>query len=309
MDPDHRRGLVWAAIAAACIGVFSVPWKAANGAGDPLISTVVLLGSAATFSTILTLVQQRRWPRFRRFDFIAAGVLATLTLAGNLASAHAIQAISSSLMTVVQRTEVLVVALIAWPLLGERVERRFWLGALVAVVGLLLIQDPLDMAGRAGLHGVEASVLRADGILLALGAAVIFGCMAVFTRRVIQQIDPVAVNGLRLWIAVAFWFAANGVPDALRQAPAEQLGYAAAAGFVGPFMGRLSMMMSARHLEARVTVLMTLAAPPITLMVAVWTIGDWPSPRELVGGVIMLLGVAIPLTWPAKRAGEISNRA
>jgi len=62
------------------------------------------------------------------------------------------------------------------------------------------------------------------------------------------------------------------------------------------------MMLSARHLEARKTVLMTLAAPPVTLVVAVIALGDWPSGRELAGGVVMLMGVAIPLFWPSRAA-------
>ena len=211
MDSNQRQGLTWAACSAVCIGVFSVPWKAANAAGDPLVSTLVLLLAAATFNTVLTLVQQRRWPRFTRFDLGASVALATLTLAGNYASAIAIQSISSALLTVVQRTEVLVVALLAWPVLGERVERRFWLGAIVAMAGLALLQDPAvwQALGDAVAGEGEAQL---PGMLFAVLAASIFGCMAVFTRRVITRIDPVTVNGLRLWISVGFWFALNGVP-------------------------------------------------------------------------------------------------
>jgi len=301
VDANQRQGLLWASSAAICIGVFSVPWKAANTAGDPLVSTLVLLLSAATFSTLLTVAQQRRLPRFRRFDLVAASVLAVLTLAGNLASAHAIQSISSPVLTVVQRTEVLVVALLAWPFLGERVERRFWLGAAIAAVGLVVLRDPFA-AEEVGAVAQAGAAQRAEGIALAAAAASMFGCMALFTRRVIHQIDPVVVNGLRLWISVGFWFALNGVPDALREAPRDQIFWAALTGFIGPFFGRLSMMLSARHLEARKTVLMTLAAPPVTLVVAVIALGDWPSGRELAGGVVMLMGVAIPLFWPSRAA-------
>lgn len=301
MDAERRTGLLWASSAAICIGVFAVPWKAANEAGPPLVSTLVLLVSAASFSTLLTLVQQRRLPTIRRFDWIAASVLAVLTLAGNLASAHAIQTISSSVLTVVQRTEVLVVALLAWPFLGERVEKRFWLGAAVAAVGLLVMRDPFGAQIEGGAATHAAASAKARGVALAVAAASMFGCMALFTRRVIHRIDPVVVNGLRLWISVAFWFALNGVPETLRSASPEQVFWAALTGFIGPFFGRLSMMLSARHLEARLTVLMTLAAPPVTLAVSILVLSDWPSQREGWGGAVMLLGVAIPLLWPARR--------
>jgi len=265
------------------------------------VSTLVLLVTAATLSSLATLIQQRRWPRFRRFDFVAASGLALFTLAGNLAAAHAMQHISASLMTAVQRTEVLVVALLAWPLLGERVDRRFWLGAAVAATGFFVLQDPLSAAAPAlGGDAGAAAAARAQGIGLAMAAACFFAGMAILTRRVIHQIDPVLVNALRLWISVGFWFAMNGIPDALREAPASQIAYAAAAGLLGPFMGRLSMMMSARSLEARVTVLFTLAAPPVTLVVAFFWLGDWPSAREIVGGCTMLAGVALALLLPER---------
>ncbi len=293
MSTSQRQGVIWALCGAFCIGFFSVPWKTANAAGDPAVSALVLLATAAVFSTAVSLVQHRSVPRLRRFDWIVAALLALLSLVGNQVSAMAIQTISPSVLTVVQRTEAVFVALVAWPLLGERVNARFWAGLVVALGGLLVLQDPFGEVDPA-----------AVGMRWAVVAACLFGSMVVVTRRFAHMVDLVAVNGVRLWLAVAMWFVVNGVPDTLLEAPRQQVLGAAAAGVVGPFAGRLCMMLSSRTLEARLTTLATLAAPPITLVVAWVALGTEPSWREIGGGLLMMCGIAIPLLGSPRERRE-----
>jgi drug/metabolite transporter (DMT)-like permease len=281
---DHRRGILWALGSAFGIAAFVVPWKIASGLGEARMNTLVLLVAAAIFTTLLTAYQQRSFPPIRGFDLRIAAALAACTLLGNLASANAIQLMSPALMTVVQRSEVLIVALLAWPLIGERIDRSFWVGAFVAGCGLLLLQGPLDFDEP-----------RTEGILWAVGSAVCFGSMAVITRKYVHRFDTVSVNALRLWLAVALWFAFNGIPDELAEISSEQVGYATLAAFFGPFMGRLCMMISAKYIEARITTLTTLAAPPLTLALAWVILSDLPTAQEIQGGVLMLFGISIPI--------------
>lgn len=286
MPNDHRRGILWALASALGIASFVIPWKIASTLGEARMNTLVLLTAAAIFTSILTALQQRSFPAFRAFDLRVATALAACTLLGNLASARAIELISPALLTVVQRGEVIIVALLAWPILGERIDWRFWLGAGVAGGGLFLLQDP---------GGTDAAVGREAGMAWGVTAAFFFGSMAVITRRYIFRIDTVSVNALRLWLAVGLWFVWNGFPEALSEITIEQAGYAALAAFFGPFLGRLCMMTSARYIEARITTLATLAAPPLTVLLAYLILSDLPSTREIAGGIIMLLGISIPI--------------
>ena len=100
---------------------------------------------------------------------------------------------------------------------------------------------------------------------------------------------------LRLWLSVLLWFAWYGFPQELGEITVSQAGYAGLAAFFGPFAGRLSMMTSSRYLEARLTTLATLAAPPITLLLGVLLLSETPAPREVIGGLVMLVGIAIPV--------------
>ncbi len=291
MPNEHRRGIMWALAAAFGIAGFVIPWKIASTHGGTATNALILLAAAAIFNSLLTLCQQRSFPRFRRSDLAVAGALAALTLFGNLASANAIQLISPALLTVVQRSEVILVALLAWPIIGERIDRRFLLGAAIAAGGLTLLHDP-----------ATAGEPRALGMAWAGASALCFSSMAVITRRFIHLIDPVSVNALRLWLSVALWFVWNGFPPELLEISTEQAGYTSLAAFFGPFIGRLCLMTSAKYVEARISTLATLAAPPLTLALGVAILSDLPSAREIQGGTIMLFGIAIPmLGWARPR--------
>lgn len=268
----------------------AIPWKIANEVGDPAISVLLLLAVAASANTGLVLGQRLVTGslRFRlgRTEVGVAVVLATVTLLGNLASGWAIQDLTPALHNVLLRTDVLIVALLGWVLLAEQVERRFWIGTAVAGLGLVMLQGPIEDGGFLA--------LARSGTGMAIGAAVCFSAMAIITRRYIHDIDPVAVNALRLWLSVALWFPFNPVPD-FTAIPGEQILYSTLAAIFGPFLGRLMLMISARHVEARITTLATLTTPVMTLVLAFVLLADWPAPNELVGGAIMIAGIAIPL--------------
>jgi len=296
MSNEQRRGFLWALAATLGVASFVIPWKIAAGIGEPATNALLLLVSAAAFNSLLSAYQQRRLLRFGRFEIAVAALLAIFTLLGNLASANAIQLISPAMLTVVQRSEVIIVALLAWPIIGERIDRRFWMGAFVAVCGLLILQNPF-----------ASEEIRASGMAWALTSALWFGSMAVVTRRFIHRIDPVSVNALRLWLSVALWFVWYGAPDALFEITGPQAFYTGLAAFFGPFLGRLCMMTSARYIEARYTTLATLAAPPLTLLLGFVILSDLPSEREIFGGVVMLMGIALPVwAWTRRRKSPAS---
>jgi drug/metabolite transporter (DMT)-like permease len=284
MQGEQRRGVLWALGAAVGIAGWALPWKLAAGEGAASVNALLLLAFAAVFNSGFNLVRSRGGPGLNRFDWLLGAVLAAFTLLGNAASAKAIQALSPAMLTVAQRGEIIVVALMAWPLVGERPDRPFWLGAAVAGVGLLIVQAPFD--------AVDA---RAIGFAWAGLSVLAFSGMVVVTRRFIQRFDPARVNGLRLWLAVTIWFAWYGVPAELSEITPAQALYTSMAAFCGPFAGRLAMMTSSRYIEARLTTLATLAAPPLTLLLGMLLLSETPSAWELLGGLVMLVGVAIPV--------------
>ncbi len=288
MAADRRSGIFWALGAALGGGAFLVPWKLANEGADSSNSAFALLAFAAVFNTMLMLAGRRRPPRTRRplarYELGVAVVLAVLSLLGNLASAAAITTLSASVLTVLLRGDMMVAALLGWVILRERVERRFWFGAAVAVIGVLVLYDP---------RGDAQIDLR--GSALALGAVVCFSLMAVVTRGAIHRVDPVRLNATRLWMTLPLWIVLSRGFSSLSSMEADRLGWIALAAFLGPFLARLCLIMSSRHVEVRVTSLVALASPLVTIPLDLLFLGHVPTANEVMGGSILIAGIAIPL--------------
>lgn len=261
---------------------FVIPWKLATPHGDESSAVLVLLVSAASLNTLLLPFTPRVGARWNAAAMRLAIVLAVLTLVGNWFSAAAIERISAPLLSVLQRAEVLIVAVIAWATLGERPHVLFWVGSGIAALGLLWMQG-----GDGPLDGV--------GVLLGLASSLSFGIMIVAVRRYVHGVDTVFVNTFRLWLAVLVWFLVRGEIPSADEFSGPLILYGSLAGAFGPFLSRLFTMQSSRHLEARFSALILLSTPVLSLPLAWLFLGTIPSGRELEGGALMLLGVAIPV--------------
>lgn len=277
------RGIVWAFASATMSAAFILPWKLASELGAPEVLVLIMLVAAGTLNVVLLRFPEGGRVRFNRTTLWLGLGLAVLTLAGNLASAEAISRISGPMLSVLQRAEVIVVALMAWALIGEQVDRRFWLGAAVALFGFWLVRGP------------DVSAVTSDGLLYGLMSAVCFSSMAVLTRKYITVVNPASLNAFRVWATVPLWFVVYGAPPPLASLSPALVGYAGLAGILGPGLSRLFVMQSARYVPARISSLVTLVAPVLTLLLSWALLDSWPSDRELWGGSVMLAGIALPV--------------
>jgi drug/metabolite transporter (DMT)-like permease len=279
-----RRGFAFALAGAASGGAFVVPWKLAAEQGDQSAMVLVMLGVAAILNTLLLPFlpppAENTPPRSRRLLLFLGAAIAVLTLAGNSATAAAITHLSAPLVSVILRSDVLVTALLGLLFLGERTSLRFWFGALIAGAGLWIAQSPsTEQLGSP------------IGVLICISAAVAFSGIGVLTRRYIQQVDALALNAVRLWLSVLLWFCVYGfaLPSGLTT---EVIVYASLAALVGPGLGRVCLMLSARDLEARWTAMLGLTGPVWALVFTAIFLRDLPTSSELIGGSILLLGIS-----------------
>ena len=284
-EPPHNGvGVLWASAAALMAGSFVIPWKLATPHGEEEDAVLVLLISAAVLNTLLVPATPRRGAQWSGDAIRLSVLLAVLTLAGNLASALSIERVSAPILSVLQRAEVLIAALVAWVLMGERPHAVFWAGAAVAGIGLVWMQ------------GGEGT-LDPWGVVYGLSSAVCFGSMLVAVRRYAADIDMVFVNAFRLWLSVGFWFLLHREIPSLEGFSPTFVVYVALAGMFGPFLSRLFSMQSSRFLEARFTALILLSVPALTVPLAWLFLGTVPAGRELEGGGLMLVGIALPVVW------------
>lgn len=307
--PPHPRTGVWLSLASAALAaLFLIPYKLAGERAPADLVTLALLVCAAVFNTLATIggrlravgARAERPRRSAVLALLVAAVIAVLTAGGNFGVAAALASgAAPGLVSVVQQTQVVFVAAASAALLGERVTLRFGVGVAVALAGFAVMQWPV---------GDVTDAAPASGLLWALLSAGCFGLMLVITRKVIERIDPVLVNALRLWLAVAMIIV---LPGRLAGALALDLvtwGLAAAAAFSGPFLARLCLMYAVRHVSAARVALIALATPVLAFAFGFAALGIAPSVREVIGGALILAGIALPLLERAAQDRAPSHR-
>jgi drug/metabolite transporter (DMT)-like permease len=278
-------GLAYSFAGALCSAIYLFPYKRAGLLGPPDVLAYALLIVAAVASTGLALWQrptEKRPPLDRRMFWRTSALLSLLTISGNFCGAQAVTRLEPAITSVLLRTEIVFVGAFAAILLRESVTLELGLGALLALVGLLVMRWPVRLDGAGA------------GALWALGGAASFGMMQVLTRRVIDRISPVTVNACRLWIAVILLSLIPGMTATAFGEAGAFWGFVTLAGLFGPFLGRLFIMYSLRALRAAHSALLLLLAPLLAFAIGFIGFGSVPSGRELLGAGILLVGIALP---------------
>lgn len=267
--------------------IFFLPFKQAGSlvARDMAVLTVMLM--AAIITTIPLLVGGYRKLRIDRVTLGISLLLGLLTIAGNYASAQALIRVGAGVTSILQQTQILFVAVAGYFLLGERVSGRFVVGAILVLGGVATMRGPALLDIQAGND--------AQGILWALGSSLAFAAMHVSIRKVIDRIQPVTVNGLRLWVCVLVLLCVPGNATTLVALDRDIWLLCAAAAFVGPFISRITLMFSVRHITASHSILITLITPVFAFALDFLVLGDAPTRWQLIGSAVVMAGVALPV--------------
>ncbi|SMF56674.1 DMT family transporter [Pseudobacteriovorax antillogorgiicola] len=297
--PDYQKGLAFAFISAILAAGFMIPWKLAAGLGSTADMVLILVTSAALINT-LTLGFQQGWRGIiappSKLELILSLVFAIFTVAGNQASAEAINYLSPAVVTTIMRVEVIFIALLAWLLIKEMMNIRFWIAIGVVSLGFYIMQPPLDISGE-----------WQQGALYAASASFIFAVMAVITRKYIHRIDPTRVNSLRLWFSVLLWMPIYRDIPQFESWTSEFVLLVSFAALLGPGMGRLLVMYSAKYVEARTAAMVISSSPALALVLGIVFLDDYPGVYEILGGLMMMSGIALSLTARKKPASTIAD--
>lgn len=292
-----RRGVALSFLAAAFTAEFLVCFReAARYADRNSITFAMLLGAALLNSTLsLTRLVLRSsitdTPRPKRIWYLSALFLALGTVVGNAALAATLPRLDAGVTSTLMQSQVFFVAAGGWIFLRETVGRSLILGALLAVGGVAVFALP-----NAGSQGLDVA-----GIMGGFITSACFAAMLVWTRGVINEIDPISLNSARLWLSVGAMALWPGLLADVRSMPLEAWGLALAAAAGGPFLARLFIMYALRQLTAAQSKLCTMSAPVFSFALVFVVHGTAPSLREIVGGLLILTGVLVPTLLAMRR--------
>jgi len=216
---------------------------------------------------------------------------------------HSIADIGAGLGTVVTNLQVVLVALLAWAVLGERPHRSLLVALPVMLGGLVLV------GGLAGTGGYGAH--PATGALLGLGVAVLYAIYILMLRQATADRPapsgagprPVVAPLLEATIGATVGAAVLGLAlRDFRLGPAwPDLGWLLLLALTSQVLGWLLITMSMPRLPAWLVGVLLLVQPAGSLTLSALFLGERPSWPQLVGVAVMLAGVLIAATGQSRR--------
>lgn len=187
-----------------------------------------------------------------------------------------------------------------WLLGGSRPSRRFWLGIGTALIGVGWMVGAVDEGG-------DQSRLSGD-LLAVLGGMFAAGYLLV--GRTVRQSVAIGPYGAVVCLACAAWL----FPVA-RLFDAPLIGFTPIAWWalvglsLGPqLLGHIGFNYSVRYLPAYVVTAAVLLEPVGAAILGVLVLSELPTGGEVVGSLVVLLGVAVA-TWPRRARADVETDA
>ena len=234
-------------------------------------------------------------PTRARLLACAAGVLFAADL---LFWHHSIEAVGAGLATVLGNTQVVLVGLIAWAVLGERPSNRALASIPVVLVGVVLISGAIgeDAYGSNPPLGVLFGVVTAvaySGFLLILRAGNA-------DRR--RPAGPLFDATLASTICVAAYAVPAGELDFTPGL--EATGWLVALALSSQVLGWLLISISLPRLPAVVTSILLTLQPVATVVLAAVLVDESPSALQLAGAAAILSGLVLASARGRRRAAR-----
>lgn len=230
--------------------------------------------------------EQREYgPMSRRT--IALSALAGVFFASDILSFHyVVDNVGAGIATMMGNLAVVIVALLAWLLLGERPRREVLIALPIMLFGVVLISGTIGGAP----YGENAPLGVAIGLVCAGSYAGYLLVMRVASPDA-RPAGPVSVATIVCALVAALFGAAAGNLDLVPSMPAHA--YLIAYGVTSQSLGYLLIQVSLSRLPAVLTSAILLAQPVLTVAFAVILLGEAPSPGQLTGIVLVIVGLAM----------------
>lgn len=220
-----------------------------------------------------------------RETLIAAVIFGILSFAGNLFTGHSLETVSPPITSVILRTQTIMIILLSGVVLKEKLSFYLIGGAIIAIFGIGIISSA---QGSFTIHDMM-------GIIWAALSALSFAVIQLVNKFYIERIHPLSLNLIRMVIATIFAmiFLPN-LKDIFLLTP-YLWGLCAFASIFGTTISRLASLHALKYIPVSHSTLISTTTPVFTLLISALVIQDWPSSLEMTGGIVVILGLSLPL--------------
>lgn len=231
--------------------------------------------------------EERRWGRRPRRARVYAGAAGLLFAADLILWHTAIDHVGAGLATVLANTQVVLVALVAWLVLGERPQRSALAAIPVVALGVVLVSGALEQ----GAYGKNPGLGAAYG----LGAGLAYTGFLLVLRQgqtgIVGPAGPLFDATLACAAACAVAGAAMGNLDVTPSLAAT--GWLVLLALLAQVLGWIMIAVSLPRLPAVATSVSLTLQPVGSVAFAALILGERPSGLQLAGAAAILSGLVV----------------
>ena len=275
---DQFKGLSFALLATLGGGLYAIPYRLSLETVTPLTVVCGVFLWALLFSLPGAWLARHQ----TKYSWKIGGITLLISLAGLLANYSICQALkgasSPTMLTLLQRSEIIITMLLSWLFLKEIITARVWLAVVVIIAGIIVMK----------LNTLSFELNEWSAIIWAITAASSFAVMQVLAKSIIHEINPQVLNVSRLALALVILWSLEEVRGRVAVLEFTEWQWLALAAFCGPFVGRVSYTYALRYLTISKTVIIGSFSPVATLIFELLVFGTLINGYEAFGGTIML---------------------
>ncbi len=304
---ERSRAILCIALANV-IGGASYPAQKAALSGLPPATVTALRNGVALVALLVlagrSLAGLRAWSRA---DLVRAFVLGTAAFALpmwlGIVGVERSSAANASILILLEPVTIVAIAAV---LLRERIGRSKLIGVALGLAGALCIL--LEGASLRDLFGGRH--FRGNALLALHG--VLWGCYTPLAKPLVEKHDPVHLSLVTTVCAFAFL-----IPAALLESPrwqagpdlASSLGWSVALGLFVSFLSIVLWLVALRYIPATSVAGFVFLQPLAGVLAGILLLGERLSATSLVGGLLVVAGVALDILVTARRDERVQETA
>ncbi|MHB8108205.1 MAG: EamA family transporter, partial [Candidatus Cryosericum sp.] len=153
--------------------------------------------------------------------------------------------------------------------------------------------------------GLRSGTGANAGNLLALGGALAASCYLIVGRRASRVMDSLSYNlGAFAWAALLMGILCLAMRRPIFALSGQAFFWLAVTAVLGQTVGHGLINVSLKWFQPQFVALMLLWEPILGSGLAFLVLGDKPGPAELVGGAVILLGLALGIFSSSRSPGD-----